>query len=70
MYDGFFKPGKECEIRSPSVFSRIAALIYSAMHRLENVKRPEPTVRPPSRYLNSIFCGIFYAFHLLVSRLA
>lgn len=63
MYDGFFKPGKECEIRSPSVFSRIAALIYSAMHRLENVKRPEPTVRPPSRYLNSIFCGIFYAFH-------
>ncbi len=25
--------------------------------------RPEPTVRPPSRYLNSVFCGIFYAFY-------
>lgn len=24
---------------------------------------PEPTVLPPSRYLNSIFCGIFYAFY-------
>ena len=26
--------------------------------------RPEPTVRPPSRYLNSVFCGIFFAFFL------
>ena len=25
--------------------------------------RPEPTVRPPSRYLNSVFCGIFYALY-------
>ena len=25
--------------------------------------RPEPTVRPPSRYLNSVFCGIFYTFY-------
>ena len=24
---------------------------------------PEPTVLPPSRYLNSVFCGIFYAFY-------
>ena len=24
---------------------------------------PEPTVRPPSRYLNSVFCGIFYTFY-------
>ena len=25
--------------------------------------RPEPTVRPPSQYLNSVFCGIFYALY-------
>ena len=25
--------------------------------------RPDPTVLPPSRYLNSVFCGIFYAFY-------
>lgn len=25
--------------------------------------RPDPTVRPPSRYLNSIFQHIFYAFY-------
>ena len=24
---------------------------------------PDPTVRPPSRYLNSVFCSIFYAFY-------
>ena len=24
---------------------------------------PDPTVLPPSRYLNSIFCGIFYTFY-------
>jgi len=24
---------------------------------------PEPTVLPPSRYLNSVFCGIFYALY-------
>lgn len=24
---------------------------------------PDPTVLPPSRYLNSVFCGIFYAFY-------
>ena len=25
--------------------------------------RPEPTVLPPSRYLNSVFQHIFYAFY-------
>lgn len=24
---------------------------------------PDPTVRPPSRYFNSVFYGIFYAFY-------
>jgi len=24
---------------------------------------PEPTVRPPSRYFNSVFYGIFYTFY-------
>jgi len=24
---------------------------------------PDPTVLPPSRYLNSVLCGIFYAFY-------
>ena len=25
--------------------------------------RPEPTVLPPSRYLNSVFCSVFYTFY-------
>lgn len=25
--------------------------------------QPDPTVRPPSRYLNSVFYGIFYALY-------
>ena len=29
---------------------------------------PEPTVRPPSRYLNSVFCDIFYAFYCKKQR--
>jgi len=30
--------------------------------------RPDPTVRPPSRYLNTVFLRIFYAFWWQISQ--
>ena len=54
--------------RNPLISQGIEALILfiwlqSQDYSMIVATLPEPTVRPPSRYLNSVFCSIFYTFY-------
>ncbi len=50
-------------LRIPVVMFPMKQFRFRADYSMIVATLPEPTVRPPSRYLNSVFCGIFYAFY-------
>ena len=58
------KQGLPSKLEVPVIIAFYALIsLLSQDYSIILATRPEPTVRPPSRYLNSVFCDIFYAFY-------
>lgn len=59
LSDNIASHTKRLSGKSPKALILLDKLYYSMIV----ATLPDPTVLPPSRYLNSVFCSIFYAFY-------